>query len=270
MRLLLSALLVGGFAVSSALADGVSKADVATAKGGHPVPQAHDGKHDVGVPKNQSSVVVSVERGVRVWRPLVEAPTSEGGYEVVQPRAASPDPQYTGNGYYNGGAYGGGYIGGGFGNSSAVAQTDGRANFNGSGGGLRFADKRDGKANNPLFIRDPHKRMTVERSPDQVKYRGKMRGDDRGNTQKFAERGDRQMPQVHRHGVVRMMGPRDGGGRNIGLGPQSARPQMARPHVAQRPHVQMGGPRMMMGGPKMHARPMARPMMKRMGGGRRH
>jgi hypothetical protein len=262
MRLLISTLFVAGFAVSSALADGMSKADVAAAKGGLPVAQAHASKLDAGVPKNQSSVVVSVERGVRVWRPLVEAPDYGGGYEVVAPRSASAEPQYYGNGYYNGGGYGGGYIGNGFGSGSAVAQQDRYANFVGSGGGQGVVrDKRDGGSKNQLFVRDPHKRMNFERGN---RYDG-------GNRHQYSQRGDRQLPQVHRHAEAPRMSPRDGGGRNMGPGPKMARPQMAqRPVQMARPQAQMAGPRMMMGGPKMHARPMARPMMKRMGGGRRH
>jgi hypothetical protein len=290
MRLLISTLLVAGFAVSSALADGISKADVATAKGGHRVPQAHSEKNDVGVPQNQSSVVISVERGVRVWRPIVEATGDEARVFVREPQSYSADTQSNGNGTYNGGGYGGGFVGGGFGNGGGVAQNDKYANFVGAGGGQGIVrDNRDGKENNQLFVRDPRKRMSFERGNDRGNRRDMVKREDRGmrqdhgNRQQFAQRGDRNMPQVHRHGEALRMSPRDGGGRNMGPGPQMARPQMMRPHVAQRPthmahpqmaqrpHVQMGGPRMMMGGPKMHGpRPMARPMMKRMGGGRRH
>jgi hypothetical protein len=257
MRLLISTLLVAGFAVSSALADGMSQADVAAAKGGHPVAQARDGKHDVGVPKNQSSVVVTIERGVRVWRPIVEAPDYGDGYEVVAPRVAGAEPQYYGNGYYNGGGYGGyyggGVIGGGLGNGAGYGQNYRGSERNGAGVGRpNFANYQGGRKADQIVVRDPRQ------------YRG-----------------DRHMPQVHRHGEAPRMSPRDDGGRNMGPGPQMARPHMAnkhmaRQHVAQRPvhmarpHVPMAGPRMMMGGPKMHARPMARPMMKRMGGGRRH
>jgi hypothetical protein len=272
MRVLISTLLVAGFAVSSALADGVSQADVAAAKGGHAVVQAHSNKTDVGVPQNQSSVVVSVERGVRVWRPVVEATGDGGGLIVREPQTASADTQGNRNGYYNGGGFGGGA----FGNGGGVAQNDKYANFVGAGGGQgNTRDKRDGGSNKPLFIRDPHKRMTVEgdKRRDMGKHGDRGVHQDPVNRQQFAQRGDRPMPQVHRHADAPRMMPRDGGGRNMGPGPQMARPHVMaqRPMHMARPHVQMGGPRMMMGGPKMGGpRMMARPMMKRMGGGRRH
>ncbi len=282
MRLLISTVFVAACAVSGALADGVSNSDVAAAKGGHRVPQAHS-KHtetpktDSAVPQHQSSVVVSLERGVRVWRPIVDASDSDGAFIAWQPRSSSSDTQGNGYGYYNGGyggGYSGGYVGGGFigggfiegglGNGGAFSQNIER---NGAGVGRpAFADNRKAKENHQPIARAPHQRVNIERGYDRV---GRY------------EHGQRPMPQVHHLAQARTMPPRHMGPRTMGPGPQMVRPHIARPHMAPRPmvmarpHVQMGGPRMMMGGPRMHGprmhgpRPMARPMA-RMGGGRRH
>jgi hypothetical protein len=130
MRSLIMTLAVMMAGCGGALADGMSQAELAAVKAGLPDPQA--------------SVVVKLERGVRVWRPVIDvdlAPQSAAypaAYPVAVPQYVMPQASESGtnNGYYG---YGGGYGlgGGGFaGNANGMGKRD-RLNGVGFGGPMK-------------------------------------------------------------------------------------------------------------------------------------
>jgi hypothetical protein len=101
MRIVISAVIFTCLLTTPTRADGMSKADVARAKGQSVASEAD-------LPAPQPSVIVTRERGVRVWRPVVDAPeyvqpTESPVYAAVQPPYAD---QSAATGYANPAGYG--------------------------------------------------------------------------------------------------------------------------------------------------------------------
>jgi hypothetical protein len=104
MRLLVTTVAIFVAATGAVSADGMSKANVSAAKAGLPAPQP--------------SVAVSMERGVRVWRPVIDAYVA--GDRTSYPVYSAPVGDAGQGAAYGAYGYGGAYgLSGGFGTNKA-------------------------------------------------------------------------------------------------------------------------------------------------------